>query len=36
MYENEQEAEDLNKMRRRLGILQRSGGSASSIRSLQE
>ena len=29
-------AEELNKMRRRLGILQRTGGSASSIRSLQE
>lgn len=36
MYENEQNAEELNKMRRRLGILQRTGGSASSIRSLQE
>ena len=36
MYQANQNAEDLNKLRRRLVILQRSGGSASQIRSLQQ
>ena len=36
MYDKQQANEDLNKLRRQLSILQRSGGSASSIASLQE
>lgn len=36
MYQANQSAEDLNKLRRRLAILQRSGGSSSQIRSLQQ
>lgn len=36
MYETQQANEDLNKMRRQLAILQRSGGSQSQIRSLQD
>lgn len=36
MYSKNQEQDDLNKLRRQLAILQRSGGSASQIRSLQD
>lgn len=36
MYQANQSAEDLNKLRRRLAILQRSGGSSSQIHSLQQ
>ena len=36
MYQNQQEEETLNKLRRQLGILQRSGGSASQIHNLQQ
>ena len=36
MYERSQDAQELDQLQRRLAILQRSGGSASSIRSLQE
>jgi len=36
MYDNEENDKELNKLRRRLGILQRSGGSATDIRNLQE
>ena len=35
IYQKQQESEDLNKLRRQLAILQRSGGSASQIRSIQ-
>lgn len=35
MYENQQEDNDLKRLRRQLAILQRSGGSASQISSLQ-
>ena len=36
MYEDTQSQNELNRMRRQLAILQRSGGSASQIRSLQQ
>lgn len=36
MYENSQSDNELNRLRRQLAILQRSGGSASQIRSLQQ
>ena len=36
MYENNQEDQELTKLQRQLAILQRSGGSASQIRSLQK
>ena len=36
MYEQQQDKNELNSLQRRLGILQRSGGSASEIASLQE
>ena len=35
MYDRNQSSEELNKLRRQLAILQRSGGSASQIRELQ-
>ena len=35
MYERQQASEDMNKIRRQLAILQRSGGSASQIKSLE-
>ena len=36
MYEQQEKQDDLNKLQRQLAILQRSGGSSSQIRSLQE
>ena len=36
MYDTNQNLDDLNKMRRQLNILKRSGGSASQIRSLEQ
>ena len=36
MYDRNEAANDLNKLQRQLAILQRSGGSASQIRSLQQ
>ena len=36
MYENQEQDTELNKLRRQLAILQRSGGSASQIASLQQ
>ena len=36
MYQQQQESDSLLRLRRQLAILQRSGGSASSIRSLQD